>query len=465
MALAVFGLLSLQAQTRIEIVVGDDPGVGFNDPTPVSPVGGNSGTTLGQQRLNVFRFAASKWANTLTTGQVIHVFALFVPLPCDTDGAVLGGAAPFVTLRDFGGGRPGTWYPISLAEKLTNFDFGPFLPPDSQFEVFAVFNSELGQPGCLDGVFWYYGLDTATPASSLNLATTVLHELGHGVGFTVGPTSSATGERAQGLPSIWETRLLDLGENKLWLDMDDSERQVSAVNTNNLVWSGGAALAAAPSVLSLMPELVVSGPASLSGGFEAQAAAFGGPISTDGVTGALMPAIDSGGESPSDACEPLDAQSAFSVAGGIALIDRGGCTYTVKATNVQNAGASGAVIVNNVPGGPPIVGGEDPSVNIPVLGISQDLGNALREQLRYRGRSVSGVRVTIRRNPSIRSGTTNGFPRMYAPSNFAPGSSVSHWDVSLTPDQLMEPFASNDTTFTLTPPVDLTFPLLQDIGW
>ena len=35
------------------------PGVGFNDPTPAAPVGGNTGTTLGQQRLIAFEHAAT----------------------------------------------------------------------------------------------------------------------------------------------------------------------------------------------------------------------------------------------------------------------------------------------------------------------------------------------------------------------------------------------------------------------
>ena len=30
----------------------DAPNIGFNDPTPVSPVGANTGTTLGQQRID-----------------------------------------------------------------------------------------------------------------------------------------------------------------------------------------------------------------------------------------------------------------------------------------------------------------------------------------------------------------------------------------------------------------------------
>ncbi len=38
---------------------------GFNDPTPVAPVGGNPGTTLGEQRLNVYRYVAGIWEQNL----------------------------------------------------------------------------------------------------------------------------------------------------------------------------------------------------------------------------------------------------------------------------------------------------------------------------------------------------------------------------------------------------------------
>jgi hypothetical protein len=50
---------------------------------------------------------------------------------------------------------------------------------------------------------------------------------------------------------------------------------------------------------------------------------------------------------------------------------------------------------------------------------------------------------------------------LYAPSTIATGSSVSHWDTSLNPNALMEPFLSNATnSFT-----DLTPCVLKDIGW
>src|SRR5262249_22715097 len=50
--------LAAAGPAQFVIVNTNAPGVGFNDPTPVAPVGGNTGTTLGQQRLNSFQYAA-----------------------------------------------------------------------------------------------------------------------------------------------------------------------------------------------------------------------------------------------------------------------------------------------------------------------------------------------------------------------------------------------------------------------
>jgi len=45
---------TLRGAATIAIVNGDPAGVGFNDPTSAAPVGGNLGTTLGQQRMIAF---------------------------------------------------------------------------------------------------------------------------------------------------------------------------------------------------------------------------------------------------------------------------------------------------------------------------------------------------------------------------------------------------------------------------
>ena len=46
---------------QIAIINNNAAGVGFNDPTPAAPIGGNPGTTVGEQRLNAFRHAAEIW--------------------------------------------------------------------------------------------------------------------------------------------------------------------------------------------------------------------------------------------------------------------------------------------------------------------------------------------------------------------------------------------------------------------
>ena len=63
------------ASANIVIQNADTPGVGFNDSTPAAPVGGNTGTTLGQQRLNVFQHAANLWGASINSGPTITIRA------------------------------------------------------------------------------------------------------------------------------------------------------------------------------------------------------------------------------------------------------------------------------------------------------------------------------------------------------------------------------------------------------
>jgi len=51
--------------------------------------------------------------------------------------------------------------------------------------------------------------------------------------------------------------------------------------------------------------------------------------------------------------------------------------------------------------------------------------------------------------------------RMYAPSSYSAGSSVSHWDTSNNPDLLMEPFYTGAAIHN----VDLTLQAFDDLGW
>src|SRR6267378_6506628 len=70
----------------------DMPGVGFNDATAAPPVGGNNGTTVGEQRLIVFQAAANVWGATLTSGPNIVISAKWSPLSCSAMSGALGSA-------------------------------------------------------------------------------------------------------------------------------------------------------------------------------------------------------------------------------------------------------------------------------------------------------------------------------------------------------------------------------------
>ena len=55
--------------------------------------------------------------------------------------------------------------------------------------------------------------------------------------------------------------------------------------------------------------------------------------------------------------------------------------------------------------------------------------------------------------------SSDGRPRLYAPSVYETGSSVSHLDLSIRPDDLLEPFHNNSGDMTLA------LAMLEDMGW
>src|SRR5262245_4474439 len=382
---------AVQASVNIIIVNNDGPGEGFNDPTPAVPVGGNTGTTIGQQRLIAVQHAANIWGSQLNSSVDIFVRANFDPLFCNATTAALGQGAPDSYWRDFPGAPlAGHWYPNALANKLSGTDLS------IDFEIIAVFNSSLGQPGCL-GQFFYYGLDN-NHGASIDLVTEALHELAHGLGF-VTSTSSSDGSFRNGFPSVYDHFVLDLDSGLLWDQMTDAERVASAINPRKVVWNGGVTTALAPLVLqSGTPELTIGTPANVAGTYLVGTALFGPPLSSAGVTGDLMPVVDTSPAGPG--CNPFNAQNAVAVNNNIALIDRGVCGFAVKVKLAQIAGAKAVVIADNMAGSPPAaMTGVDPTIAIPAVRISLEDANKLKDQLRFRSRTRSGVVATLSLNP------------------------------------------------------------------
>ena len=445
----------------ITIVNLNAAGVGFNDPTPVAPVGGNNGTTLGQQRLIAFQAAANIWAQTVISAVPIRVGASFEPLSCTANSAVLGSAGANEIFSDFPSApKPATWYPSALASKLAGTD------QTAEPHILARFNARLGLfPDCLPGAGFYLGLDKQ-PGAQIDLVTVLLHELAHGLGFQTF-TDDQTGAEILGMPSIWDYYLLDNRNNKLWVNMSDDERRLSAISGNGLSWSGPHVTAAVPGVLAPQSLLLVSGPAAgnASGSYQVGDASFGPPLGATPVAGQLMPVVDQA-DGGGLACAPLGAANAAAVRYKVALVDRGVCAFTVKAKNVQDAGAIGMIVADNAPGDVTGLGGADPAIVIPSVRIAQAAGVTLKARLMQRSRTSSGVVASLGIDPERLAGTdTARRILMYTPTVFSPGSTVSHYSTDAKPNQLMEPSINGDLTHEVTPPRDLTYPLLQDIGW
>jgi extracellular elastinolytic metalloproteinase len=132
--------------------------------------------------------------------------------------------------------------------------------------------------------------------------------------------------------------------------------------------------------------LQVNSPTAIAGAMTAVPADFGPDSDPGGVT-ALVALADDGVGVGSDACTALPADS---LAGRIALVDRGICTFALKTLNVQAAGAIGEIVVQNSASPPSAMGPAGaPGVTIPAAMISLADGNTLK------GALGDGVEVTF----------------------------------------------------------------------
>ena len=131
-----------------------------------------------------------------------------------------------------------------------------------------------------------------------------------------------------------------------------------------------------PSVGGGLPNLVtIDAPSSAAGVYGASGAAFGPLPPASGIAGEVV-LVNDGTDTVTDGCESFAL-----AAGAIALIDRGTCGFVVKVANAQAAGASAVIVANNAPGVPGTMGGEDPTITIPSVMVSQADGATIKAGL------------------------------------------------------------------------------------
>lgn len=121
-----------------------------------------------QEARQAFEHATSIWESLLTSPVEIRVAAVWTNLP----GGTLGSAGPAFWAANFTGTpKHNVYYPGPLAEKLAGEDLnGP-----EEYDIVAQFNSSAD---------WHFESSGMPDAGEFDFITVVLHELGHGLGFT-----------------------------------------------------------------------------------------------------------------------------------------------------------------------------------------------------------------------------------------------------------------------------------------
>ncbi len=452
-ALAILVVAPRAAHAQGEILVDffAAPGTGFADTTPASPVGGNPGITVGQQRIFVFLQAAAIWTQALHPAQNIYMAAQFTALGPN----VLGSAGPRFIWSNFPGAElPNTWYFDTLADHLTTGDLSP-----TTYDIQANFSTQFP---------FYLGFDGNEPAGTSDLLAVVLHEMGHGLNF-----ANAVNEVDGSIPvpvgatgafgDIYSQYTMDVTTGRTWNAMTPAERAASALNVRHVSWSGLHLKLNQYKVLERGEPAVRLTAGGTTVPVMLGRAAFGPALTATGTAGNVAVAIDAAdalGPSTTDGCSPITSD----VRGAVALIDRGTCGFVVKVKNAQDAGAIAVLIGDNVIALPPAdLGGADPLITIPSGRIGLSDATAIKTRLAL----GETVRARLLVDTSVFAGTDRVRRQvMLASLNpVQPGSSISHFEAVASPNLLMEPAINGSLTSSVQPPQDLTLPLLTDLGW
>ncbi|MDB4975195.1 MAG: Protease-associated [Myxococcaceae bacterium] len=422
-------------------------GSGFLDATVVKPVGGNSGTTLGEQRQIALQKAADIWTQLLDSKVPIEIQAFFSEMGCTDHGGPIAGAsaASLFQLPGADGSASGPWYHSALANSLAGRD----LDPDAPDITISINASVDGSCSDVLGSF-YYGFD-GNHGVKQDFVDIVLHELAHGLGFSSFVDPSTGEPETPDEVDVFTTHLYDLDSAKGWGDLTPQERVVSATRTRRVVWNG-------PEAQKQSAQFLKAGTPAVSftptvPGFSGTASAVEGASnpSLAPVTARLVQAT------PANGCSMQGA----AVQGAVVLVDlsSGGCPATQAVTQVQRAGGLGVLLIVRSDSDAPASVLPDGTLQspLPILTLTPADGRRIVGAL-----AAHPLTVSLAGDPKQLLGAdTQGRPLLFTPSSVLDGSSVSHFDTSASPDLLMEPYATDMAAHR----VDLTLAVLRDMGW
>ncbi|MFT3790041.1 MAG: hypothetical protein QM741_02990 [Rudaea sp.] len=182
----------------------------WSDTTAATSVGGNPGTTLGDQRKNALQYAVQQLAQQLQSPVPISVHACW---------AHLGGTATLATLAhasstslayaDTGFPMPWlskryTWYTSTQIARMGGTTpcgaLGGSCDGVDGDAVEITFNADIGSSSVLGGSPFYYGYTADTSTNSSDFIAIAMHEITHGLGFlglaNTDPSAGPIGARA-----------------------------------------------------------------------------------------------------------------------------------------------------------------------------------------------------------------------------------------------------------------------------
>lgn len=164
-----------------------------------------------------FQKAVDIWASIIHSEVTIYIDATWTTLSSN----VLGSAGPSALYRDFEGAPyANTWYPVTLAEKISRTDINE----PGEADITARFNSSFD---------WYLGTD-GNPGSKYDFVTVVLHEIAHGLGFACYSTAYSSGTGywlSSGYPAMYAPYIVD-GDGVKLEDLDDESSETGTFLTS-----------------------------------------------------------------------------------------------------------------------------------------------------------------------------------------------------------------------------------------
>jgi hypothetical protein len=231
-----------------------------------------------------------------------------------------------------------------------------------------------------------------TPASTTNLfyMTNIMHDIWYNYGFDEangnfqqnnygrGGVASGTGDVVQADSQDGYSQTTPTLNNANFTPTNDGARP----RIQMFMWTFGA---------PPTDYIQINSPASIAGPMSATTNVFEGtdripvPAAPNGITSDLVlyqnePLVP--GNNPNSACNP--ATNAFDISGKIALIRRGGCFFSNKVKNAQDAGATAVIVTDSIPNNDVQLSMSSTGllgITIPAIFISKEKGDILIGEL------------------------------------------------------------------------------------